>query len=162
MTNQEIRNLSKLQTLELIYQQEEEINRLNAVNQELEAKVNELKLRSEQTASLSEAVTAAQSAIQAVKSTANSYSHNIKVMESERIIAAEKIIHDAQAHALQVREEANRYYATIVGLINEKIMKTAKLYEWQKNQNDANFAEFSKTIQNLGFIKSSPNLEKRG
>ena len=150
MTNQEVRGLSKVEILNLLCQQEEEIEKLNELNQELEHEIKILKLQIEQRNSLEEA---AQNAIKSVQQTAKMSLEKTNILEAEKLLAAEKIIQDAESYAKKIRGEANRYNTAVSALVNERVKKMQTVFEWQKNQLNADFEKFNDMIKNLGLAE---------
>ena len=149
MTNQEVRRMSKVQVLTLLCQQEEEIKKLNALNQDLKQKIKALTLHIEQSGSLTQT---AQSAIQSLQNTAILSYKNVKAVEKEKLKAAEKIVHDAKDRAREIQDDANRYNAMVVSLLEEKAKKMATIFEWQRNQLNTSFIEFNNMMKHLGIV----------
>ena len=151
MTNKEIRRLSKIQILTLLHQQEEEIERLSALNNQLTNELESRTLKIEETGSLAQAALTINGVFQAAQDAADQYLDNIKIIQEEKTKEAEKIKKDAESYVLVILEELSLCRRTVHTKIIEKIERIKEIVEKQKalgcSHNEAE--EIMSMIENL-------------
>ena len=115
MTDSELKNLSRKELLEIMIEQAEEIERLQAELKETKEKLQERELKISNAGSIAEASLALNKVFEAAQAAADQYLENLRnsddlcrMKQDEAESAAAKIIADAEAKASAREEEAQK------------------------------------------------------
>ena len=99
MTDKEFKRLSRAQLIDIIYQLQLQIDKLNEEKQELESKLKDKRLRLKSVGNIAEAALEINNCFRSAQNAAKQYLNEIKVIREETEAQRQSILAKAQAEA---------------------------------------------------------------
>ena len=102
MTDKEFKRLSRAQLIDIIYQLQLQIDKLNEEKQELESKLKDKRLRLKSVGNIAEAALEINNCFRSAQNAAKQYLNEIKVIREETEAERQRILSQAQAEAAAI------------------------------------------------------------
>ena len=134
MTEKELRSLSKIQMLNILRQQENEIEQLTSQRKELERKLEERQLQVDEAGSLAEASVMVSGVLQAAQNAADVYLENIRAVEAERSAQVARLEREAQEKAKEMYKESEEKHEEMMARLRKLVSGMRYIFEWQMTQ----------------------------
>lgn len=99
MTDKEFKRLSRAQLIEIIYQLQLQIDKLNEEKQELESELNDKRLRLQSAGNIAEAALEINNCFRSAQNAAEQYLNEIKAIREETEAERQRILSQARAEA---------------------------------------------------------------
>ena len=123
MTDKEFKRLSRAQLIEIIYQLQLQIDKLNEEKQELESELNDKRLRLQSAGNIAEAALEINNCFRSAQNAAEQYLNEIKAIREETEAERQRILSDAQAEAAAIIAGAKKtngdYDSAIEAILKE-------------------------------------------
>lgn len=130
MTDKEFKRLSRAQLIEIIYQLQLQIDKLDEEKQELESKLADKRLRLQSAGNIAEAALEINDCFRSAQNAAEQYLNEIKAIREETEAERQRILAQAQAEAEAIIASAKKTNGDYDSVI-EEIMK-----EFGQNHSD--------------------------
>ena len=130
MTDKEFKRLSRAQLIEIIYQLQLQIDKLDEEKQELESKLADKRLRLQSAGNIAEAALEINDCFRSAQNAAEQYLNEIKAIREESEAERQRILAQAQAEAEAIIASAKKTNGDYDSVI-EEIMK-----EFGQNHSD--------------------------
>ena len=130
MTDKEFKRLSRAQLIDIIYELQLELDKVNEEKQELESKLADKRLRLQSAGNIAEAALEINDCFRSAQNAAEQYLSEIKLMREEAAAERERIITEAQAEAEAIIASAKKTHGNYDSVI-EAITK-----EFGQNHSD--------------------------
>ena len=130
MTDKEFKRLSRAQLIEIIYQLQLQIDKLDEEKQELESKLEDKRLRLQSAGNIAEAALEINDCFRSAQNAAEQYLNEIKAIREETEAERQRILAQAQAEAEAIIASAKKTNGDYDSVI-EEIMK-----EFGQNHSD--------------------------
>ena len=108
MTDKEFKRLSRAQLIDIIYQLQLQLDKVNEEKQALESKLKDKRLRLQSAGNIAEAALEINDCFRSVQNAAEQYLNEIKTIRGEIEEERQKIIAEAQAEAKSIIESARK------------------------------------------------------
>ena len=125
MTDKEFKRLSRAQLIDIIYQLQLQIDKLNEEKQELESKLKDKRLRLKSVGNIAEAALEINNCFRSAQNAAKQYLNEIKVIREETEAQRQSILAKAQAEADAIIASAKKTHGDYDSAI-EAILKEFK------------------------------------
>ena len=125
MTDKEFKRLNRAQLIEIIYQLQLQIDKLNEEKQELESKLKDKRLRLKSVGNIAEAALEINNCFRSAQNAAKQYLNEIKVIREETEAQRQSILAKAQAEADAIIVSAKKTHGDYDSAI-EAILKEFK------------------------------------
>ena len=125
MTDKEFKRLSRAQLIDIIYQLQLQIDKLNEEKQELESKLKDKRLRLKSVGNIAEAALEINNCFRSAQNAAKQYLNEIKVIREETEAQRQSILAKAQAEADAIIASAKKTHGNYDSAI-EAILKEFK------------------------------------
>lgn len=125
MTDKEFKRLSRAQLIDIIYQLQLQIDKLNEEKQELESKLKDKRLRLKSVGNIAEAALEINNCFRSAQNAAKQYLNEIKVIREETEAQRQSILAKAQAEADAIIVSAKKTHGDYDSAI-EAILKEFK------------------------------------
>ena len=125
MTDKEFKRLSRAQLIDIIYQLQLQIDKLNDEKQELESKLKDKRLRLKSVGNIAEAALEINNCFRSAQNAAKQYLNEIKVIREETEAQRQSILAKAQAEADAIIVSAKKTHGDYDSAI-EAILKEFK------------------------------------
>lgn len=123
MTDKEFKRLSRAQLIEIIYQFQLEVESLTKQNEELEALLEDKRLRVRKAGNLAEAALEINDCFQSAQNAAEQYLNEIKTIRDETLAERERILAQAKERADAIVSNAKKiqseYDSAVEGILKE-------------------------------------------
>ncbi len=123
MTDKEFKRLSRAQLIEIIYQLQLQIDKLNEEKQELESELNDKRLRLQSAGNIAEAALEINNCFRSAQNAAEQYLNEIIAIREETEAERQRILSDAQAEAAAIIAGAKKtngdYDSAIEAILKE-------------------------------------------
>ena len=123
MTDKEFKRLSRAQLIEIIYQLQLQIDKLNEEKQELESELNDKRLRLQSAGNIAEAALEINNCFRSAQNAAEQYLNEIKAIREETEAERQRILSEAQAEASAIIAGAKKtqgdYDSAIEAILKE-------------------------------------------
>ena len=130
MTDKEFKRLSRAQLIEIIYQLQLQIDKLNEEKQALENELEDKRLRLQSAGNIAEAALEINDCFRSAQNAAEQYLNEIKAIREETEAERQRILKEAQAEAETIIASAKKTHGDYDSVI-EAIMK-----EFGQNHSD--------------------------
>ena len=130
MTDKEFKRLNRAQLIEIIYQLQLEIDKLNKEKQELERKLVDKRIRLSNAGNIADAAIEINDCFRSAQNAAEQYLNEIKAIREETEAERQRILAQAQAEAEAIIASAKKTHGDYDSVI-EEIMK-----EFGQNHSD--------------------------
>jgi hypothetical protein len=128
MTDKEFKRLSRAQLIEIIYQLQLQIDKLNEEKQALESELKDKRLRLQSAGNIAEAAIEINDCFRSAQNAAEQYLNEIKAIREETEAERQRILAQAQAQAIiAIAKKTHGDYDSVI----EAIMK-----EFEQNHSD--------------------------
>lgn len=122
MTDKEFKRLSRAQLIEIIYQLQLQIDKLNEEKQALENELEDKRLRLQSAGNIAEAALEINDCFRSAQNAAEQYLNEIKAIREETEAERQRILKEAQAEAETIIASAKKTHGDYDSVI-EEIMK---------------------------------------
>ena len=123
MTDKEFKRLSRAQLIEIIYQLQLQIDKLNEEKQELESKLKDKRLRLKSVGNIAEAALEINNCFRSAQNAAKQYLNEIKAIREETDTERQRILKEAKAEAEAIiagaRKTQGDYDSAIEAILKE-------------------------------------------
>ena len=123
MTDKEFKRLSRAQLIEIIYQLQLQIDKLNEEKQELESELNDKRLRLQSAGNIAEAALEINDCFRSAQNAAEQYLNEIKAIREETEAERQRILSEARAEAAAIITGAKKtqgdYDSAIEAILKE-------------------------------------------
>ena len=113
MTDKEFKRLSRSQLIDIIYQLQLQIDKLNEQNQALESKLADKRLRLSNAGNIADAALEINDCFRSAQNAAEQYLHEIKAIRQETEAERQRILAQAQAEAEAIIAGAKKTHGDI-------------------------------------------------
>ena len=108
MTDKEFQRLSRYQLIDIIYQLQLQIDKLNEQNQALESELADKRLRLRNAGNIADAALEINNCFRSAQNAAEQYLNEIKTMREETEAERQRILSEAQAEAAEIIANAKK------------------------------------------------------
>ena len=122
MTDKEFKRLSRAQLIDIIYQLQLQIDKLNEEKQELESELADKRLRLSNAGNIADAALEINDCFRSAQNAAEQYLNEIKAIREETEAERQRILTEAQAEAAAIVSNAKKTYGEYDSAI-EAILK---------------------------------------
>ena len=120
MTDKEFKRLSRAQLIDIIYQLQLQIDKLNEEKQALEGELKDKRLRLSNVGNIAEAALEMNDCLRSVQNAAEQYLNEIKAMREETEAQRQRILSQAQEEAAAIFSQAQEEAAAILSQAQEE------------------------------------------
>ena len=130
MTDKEFKKLSRAQLIDIIYQLQLQIEKLNTEKQELESELKDKRLRLSNAGNIAEAALEINNCFRSAQDAAEQYLNEIKLLQEETAAERRRILKEAKAEAREILADAKKKQAEYTFAIE------AILQEYKQSHSD--------------------------
>ena len=130
MTDKEFKKLSRAQLIDIIYQLQLQIEKLNTEKQELESELKDKRLRLSNAGNIAEAALEINNCFRSAQNAAEQYLNEIKLLQEETAAERRRILKEARAEAREILADAKKKQAEYTFAIE------AILQEYKQSHSD--------------------------
>ena len=150
MTDKQLRSLSKMHMLSLLHEQESEVERLVAENNELQERLNDRRLKIEQAGSLADASVVLTGILQAAQDAADMYLENVRLMEPDMKQDIGNVSAVAEDAMSAILKDLQHKESILVGNIDDMVASMYNILDSNMERLTSLYSEFENDLRSTG------------